>query len=97
MIMSYHIVMSIDFTYLFGYHPLIRNLVYFLSSLLCSLFLYIVYLKNEEDREGSISLEHVSSLRSQLFGEKSNCFLYKFAFLNNCFKVIFKFVSLSFL
>ena len=66
----------IDFTSLFGYHPLIRNLVYFLSSLLCSLFLYIVYLKNEEDREGSISLENVSSLRSQLFGEKSNCFLY---------------------
>ena len=66
----------IDFTSLFGYHPLIRNLVYFLSSLLCSLFLYIVYLKNEEDREGSISLEKVSSLRSQLLGEKSNCFLY---------------------
>ena len=62
----------IDFCSLFGYHPLIRNLVYFLSSILCGLILYIVYLKTEGDRDGSISIERVSSLRSQIFGESSS-------------------------
>ena len=65
-----------DFTSLFSYHPLIRNLVYFFSSLLCALILYIVYLKLEVDRGGSITIESVSTLRSKFLGEKSNCFLY---------------------
>ena len=66
----------LDFTSLFGYHPLIRNFIYFFSSLLCALILYIIYLRIEGDREGSITLESVSTLRSKLLGDKSNCLLY---------------------
>ena len=66
----------VDFCSLFGYHPLIRNLVYFFSSILCGLILYIVYLKTESDNDGSISIETLSTLRSQIFGESSSRCIY---------------------
>ena len=60
-----------DFGSIFGYHPLFENFMNFFAAIILGLILYIIYLKNEKDKKGLITLEKISSLRTQLFGQNN--------------------------
>ena len=60
-----------EFGSIFAYHPLFQNFVNFFAAIILGLILYIIYLKTEKDKKGLITLEKLSTLRTQLFGLKN--------------------------
>ncbi len=50
-----------------------KNLVYALNALISGIILYIIYLKNEDDRRDSFTIETSLSIKSQIFGHKNSC------------------------
>ena len=50
-----------------------KNLVYVLNALISGIILYIIYLKNEDDRRDSFTIETSLSIKSQIFGHKNYC------------------------
>ena len=67
----------IEFGSIFAYHPLIRDFMYFLGSLIVGLVLYIIYRRTEmDDKKNKISLEEYLKMKKNLLGlnEESNIF-----------------------
>ena len=65
-------VSFLDFASIFAYHPLLRDLMYFLGAILCGLILYIIYIRTEKQRnKSSISIESIMTLQSNYFGTKN--------------------------
>ena len=61
----------VDFGSIFAYHPLFRDFMFFFGSALCGIILYYFYRKNEKLKNGLMSLEKISTIRSQLLGDKN--------------------------
>ena len=85
----------VDFALLFGYHPLMKNLVYALSALISGIILYIIYLKNEGNRRDSFTIETALSIKSQIFGQK-NYYIY-FDIILTSFIYVMNFILRTFL
>ena len=58
----------IDFGSNFAYHPLFRNIFYFLGSLICGLIFFVLYRITEKNKEGEITLEKVNVMQKKLLG-----------------------------
>ena len=75
----------IEFASIIAYHPLVRDFMYFLGSLTCGLFLYIIYLKTEvDDKENKISLEQFVKIKRTMLGlseEFSTLFIVLISFI----------------
>ena len=59
-----------DFGSIFAYHPLFRDFMFFFGATTCGIILYFFYRKNEKSKDGLIALEHIQTIRNQLFKEK---------------------------
>ena len=58
----------IDFGSNFAYHPLFRNIFYFLGSLICGFIFLAIYRKTEKNKEGEMSIEKVNAMKTKLLG-----------------------------
>ena len=59
----------IEFGSIFSYHPLFRDFMYFLGAIIVGVILYIIFLKNEEDKDSrKLSLKKFTIIKRTLLG-----------------------------
>ena len=59
-----------EFASIFAYHPLFRDLMYFLGALICGIVFYFFYRRDEKEKEeGKMDLKSFSLLKKQILGE----------------------------